>query len=67
MYVYWKIRKIGEIKFGRLRDDGTIEVPNPWTLKWLFPYYFRLTEHQAMWIMYLITTLFCIIGFIIVP
>jgi len=67
MYVVWKIKKIGEVKFGGLREDGTLIVPNPLTFKWLFPYYFRLTENQTMWIMYAITLLFGIIGIIFVP
>lgn len=62
MYVVWKIKKIGEVKFGGLREDGTLVVPNPLTLKWLFPYYFRLTEKQTMWIMYAITTAFGILA-----
>ncbi len=67
MYVYWKIKKIGEIKFGEIREDETIEVPNPWTLKWVIPYYFRVTEHQAMWVMYLLTTFFGVLAFILIP
>ncbi|RLI90978.1 MAG: UDP-N-acetylglucosamine-1-phosphate transferase [Candidatus Altiarchaeales archaeon] len=67
MYIVWRIKKLGDVKFGRLREDGTLEVPNPWTLKWTFPYYFRLTEHQTMWIMYSLTTLFGILGLIVVP
>jgi|WetSurMetagenome_2_1015567.scaffolds.fasta_scaffold26283_2 UDP-N-acetylglucosamine--dolichyl-phosphate N-acetylglucosaminephosphotransferase len=67
MYVVWKIKKVGEVKFGGLREDGTLIVPNPLTFKWLFPYYYRLTEHQTMWIMYAITMLFGMIALIIVP
>ncbi len=67
MYVVWRVKGLGEVKFGRLRGDGTLEVPNPWTLKWTFPYYFRLTEHQSMWIMYSLTTLSGILGLVVVP
>ena len=67
MYIVWKIKKLGDVKFGKLRRDGTLVVPNPWTLKWVFPYYFRLTEHQSMWILYLITTFFGLLGLIFVP
>jgi UDP-N-acetylglucosamine--dolichyl-phosphate N-acetylglucosaminephosphotransferase len=67
MYVVWKIKKIGEVKFGGLRDDGTLIVPNPLTFKWLFPYYYRLTENQTMWIMYAITMLFGMIALVIIP
>jgi len=67
MYLVWKIKKLGGVKFGILREDGTIQVPNQWTLKWLFPYHMRLTEHQSMWILYALTTLSGIIGLIVVP
>jgi UDP-N-acetylglucosamine--dolichyl-phosphate N-acetylglucosaminephosphotransferase len=62
MYVVWKIKKVGEVKFGRLRKDRTLIVPNNLTLKWFFPYYFRLTEVQATSISYLITVIFCAIA-----
>jgi UDP-N-acetylglucosamine--dolichyl-phosphate N-acetylglucosaminephosphotransferase len=67
MYVVWRIKKLGEVKFGGLREDGTLIVPNPLTLKWLFPYYFRLTERQTMWIMYFVTMFFGIIALLFVP
>ncbi|HEX54897.1 MAG: UDP-N-acetylglucosamine-1-phosphate transferase [Candidatus Altiarchaeales archaeon] len=67
MYVVWKIKGLGEVKFGRVREDGTLEVPNPWTLKWTFPYYFRLTEHQTMWILYSLTLFSGILGLVLVP
>ena len=67
MYVVWKIKRIGDVKFGEIREDGTIRVPNPWTLKWVIPYYFRVTEHQAMWVMYLLTTFFGVLAFILIP
>jgi UDP-N-acetylglucosamine--dolichyl-phosphate N-acetylglucosaminephosphotransferase len=66
MYVVWKIKKVGDVKFGKVRDDGTLEVPNPLTLKWLFPYYYRLTEKQSMEIMYMVTVIFGIIGLLII-
>ena len=65
MYVVWKIRKVGEIKFGKLREDGTLEVPNPLTMKWIVPYYCRVTEPQAILILYLLTVVSGIFGLII--
>jgi UDP-N-acetylglucosamine--dolichyl-phosphate N-acetylglucosaminephosphotransferase len=64
MYVYWRlnVRKYPIAKFGIAREDGTIEVPNPLTLKWVLPYYFRMTERTAGYCMFGITTLFCMIG-----
>jgi UDP-N-acetylglucosamine--dolichyl-phosphate N-acetylglucosaminephosphotransferase len=66
LYVYWRlnVRKYPIAKFGMERDDGTIEVPNPLTLKWVLPYYFRLTEKTAGYSMYGITILFCATGLI---
>lgn len=66
MYVYWKIRKYPHIKFGRDRGDGILEVPNPLTLKWVLPYYYKMTEKQATYAMFLLTSFFCVLG-ILVP
>ncbi len=73
MYVYWRImRKLHPQderwraeKFGKVREDGTLEVPNPLTLKWLLPYHFKMTEKQVVLTMYLLTLVFCILGFFI--
>ena len=67
MYVYWRMncRKYPLAKFGKVRDDGTIEVPNPLTLKWVLPYYFRMTEKQGACAMYGLTVVFCALGFYI--
>ena len=70
MYVYWRImhRRHPDdprweiIKFGRIREDGTLEVPNRLTLKWLLPYHFRMTEKQVVYSMYLLTLVFCVLG-----
>ena len=65
MYVWWRLhkQKYPLVKFGSARDDGTIEVPNPLTLKWVLPYYFRITEKQGAYAMYALTAVFCVIGF----
>jgi len=64
LYVYWRlnVRKYPIAKFGRERDDGTIEVPNPLTLKWVLPYYFRMTERTAGYCMFGVTIVFCVMG-----
>ncbi len=70
MYLYWRIMhrrhpedpKWDIIKFGKLRDDGTLEVPNRLTLKWLLPYHFRMTERQVVYSMYVLTLMFCVLG-----
>ncbi len=65
MYVYWRARKYPQVKFGKVRDDGTLEVPNNLTLKWVLPYYRNVTEPQATYAMYALTAVFCIIGILI--
>jgi len=50
------------VKFGRVREDGTIEVPNRFTLKWILPYYFKMTEKEAVLAMYVLTASFCFIS-----
>jgi len=52
-------------KFGFLREDSTIEVPNRLTLKWIPNYYFELNEGQSTLVMYAITLAFCIGGIIL--
>ncbi len=73
MYFYWRIRKLTHpkdpryrtVKFGKLRKDGTLKVPNNLTLKWVLPYKYRMTEKQAVLAMYGLTILFCVIGFFV--
>lgn len=70
LYFYWRIKhrlhpedkRWKMCKFGKLRDDGTIEVPNIFTLKWIPPYYKKMTEKKATYWMYGITIIFCVIG-----
>ncbi len=73
MYVYWRIRRkldptdprYKTVKFGSLRKDGSLRVPNQLTLKWYLPYKYRMSEKQAVWAMYIVTITFCAIGFFI--
>ena len=53
------------IKFGYIRNDGTLFAPNFLTVKWIPNYFFRLTEPQSIICVYLFTVLFCILGFLI--
>jgi UDP-N-acetylglucosamine--dolichyl-phosphate N-acetylglucosaminephosphotransferase len=64
LYIYWRLNvgKYPIAKFGKERDDGTVEVPNPLTLKWVLPYYFRMTERRSTFCMYVLTMLFCAMG-----
>jgi len=54
MVAYWFLRdkEQTKAKFGDVREDGTIEAPNPHTLMWFFPYHMRLTEKQTTFIMF---------------
>jgi len=61
LYAYWVIAGIHHVKFGKVNEDGTLNVPNPLTLKWTFPYYFKLTEKQVIIILYAITLIFGLI------
>ncbi|MDP2216036.1 MAG: UDP-N-acetylglucosamine-1-phosphate transferase [Methanolobus sp.] len=65
LYVYWRAMKFPVAKFGKTREDGTLEVPNPLTLKWVLPYYYRVTEKQATYAMYAVTGLFCLLGILL--
>jgi len=47
------------LKFGCVRSDNTLEVPNRLTLKWIPNYYWRLNEQQSTFIMYVLTAFFC--------
>ena len=70
LYVYWRLmhkmrpedERFKIVKFGRVREDGTIEVPNRLTLKWILPYYFKMTEKEAVLAMYALTASFCFIS-----
>jgi UDP-N-acetylglucosamine--dolichyl-phosphate N-acetylglucosaminephosphotransferase len=70
MYVYWRFMNHRHpedprwkiVKFGKVREDGTLEVPNRLTLKWVLPYHFRMTEVQVVYSMYLLTLAFCVLG-----
>ena len=70
MYVYWRVMhrrhpddpRWAIVKFGMVREDGTLEVPNRLTLKWVLPYHFRMNEAQVVYSMYMLTLIFCILG-----
>ena len=52
-------------KFGELRSDGSIKVPNYLTLKWVSNYFFRLNEIQSVNVCYFFTLFFCLVGLIL--
>jgi len=53
-------------KFGKVRSDGTIEAPYRSCLKWWVPYYFKADELKCSVSMYILTTVFCVIGLLLV-
>jgi len=70
MYVFWRIRRLQypdskryrTVKFGSVRKDGTLDVPNRLTLKWFFPHNHRMDEKRAVLLMYLLTVICCAVG-----
>ncbi len=59
------IRKHKDVKFGKLRDDETIEPPPTMrlkSLKFLIVSIFRLTENQATLALFGLTLFFCVLG-----
>lgn len=64
MFVYWKIKGYEHVKFGKVDKEGILEVPNPLTLKWLLPYYFKMTEKKSVYICYLFTVISGTLGLI---
>jgi UDP-N-acetylglucosamine--dolichyl-phosphate N-acetylglucosaminephosphotransferase len=66
LFLYWKVFNKPWVKYGSINDDSkTIKVPNALTLKWVAPYYYKMTELQATLLCYGYTILFCIIGFLV--
>ena len=51
-------------KFGSIREDSTLSVPNFLTLKWIPNFYFGFREDQSVLLMYLLSSVFCVIGLI---
>ncbi len=65
MYVYYRITKGEWIKFGKVREDNTIEVPHPFKIHWVLPYYYRVNEEQCVLFAFIYTAVFCTIALII--
>ena len=66
MYVGLKVTGMKEVKFGGVREDGTLIIPHPVCLKWTLPYYYPMSEQKATAVMFLLTGLFCFLGIIFV-
>ena len=52
-------------KFGKVDDNGIIIVPSRLTLKWIPNYYYKLNEPKSVNIMYIVTSVFCLVGILI--
>lgn len=59
LFAYTKVAGLPFVKFGVTRPDGVIEAPYPFKLKFLFPYYFPLTERQTVRLMYMLSATAC--------
>ena len=65
-----KIKKKPLVKFGGLREDGTIISPPSMrfvSIKFMVTYYMKLSEQQAVLLLYMITIIFCVIGLALTP
>ena len=62
LFMYIRIRKFPFIKFGNLNEDGSIQAPNPLKMKFILPYYFKLSEKEIVYYLYGISLVFCISG-----
>lgn len=61
------IKRVPDVKFGKAAKDGTIIAPATMkykSLKFLVVSWFRLTERQAVLVLYSLTAIFCILGLI---
>lgn len=62
------IRRIPDVKFGKVASGGTIIAPPAMkykSLKFLVASWFKLTERQAVLVLYAFTAVFCITGLIL--
>ncbi|NTV23617.1 MAG: hypothetical protein HGA85_04545 [Nanoarchaeota archaeon] len=62
------IRRLPDVKFGRIRHDGTIEAPATMkykSLKFWIVSVFRLSEGKAVLWLYMITLFFCVTGILL--
>ncbi len=63
LFVYTKAAGLPFKKFGRLREDGTVEAPYPYKLKFLLPYYFHLSEQRTVVLLWALSLAACILSF----
>lgn len=62
------IRRIPDVKFGKVTNDNTVIAPPTMkfkSLKFLLVSWFRLTERQAVLVLYVITLAFCVLGILV--
>lgn len=73
MYAYWRVmnklhpgdEKYKIKKYGWINGKGYVRGTNNYTLKWLLPNRYDMTEKEAVYAMYLLTFVFCLIGLFI--
>ena len=66
LWIYWCIKKYPHVKFAKVQLDGAIKPPNKLTLKYLVAHYFKVRELRAILILYGITTIFGVLGLILI-
>ena len=67
MWIYWLMNMhiYPHVKFAKVQLDGTIKPPNRLTLKYLLAHYFKVGELRSILILYGITTIFGLLGLIL--
>jgi len=65
LFVFWQIIRAPFKKFADVDKEGYIKPPNPYTLYWILPYYFKLKEKAIVKILLLMQFLIGLLSFLI--
>jgi len=65
LFVFWQIIKAPFKKFADVDKDGYLKPPNPYTVYWILPYYFKLKEKTTVEILLLVQFLIGLLSFLI--
>ena len=65
IFLYGLFRNKTFVKYGFTRVDGTIIAPDPYKLKFLLPYHYKMDEKTTVNILHGLTLIFCIIGLVV--
>ncbi|MEM5829239.1 MAG: hypothetical protein QW040_00685 [Candidatus Aenigmatarchaeota archaeon] len=64
LFVYWQIKHKPYKKFADVDKNGYIKPPNPYTIYWILPYYFRVKEKTIVKILLLVQFFIGFLSFI---